>query len=567
MNRLLPWLNSVTRPIGRRGAVAVMFSVAMLPMLIGVLVAIDLSRMVDGRAAMQRIVDNAALSGAAAYTLYTPKDSFKAIATNVANSTFCNTAVALPAGLKITTSGGGSACASGVNGPVVTGVIGGYTAGSGTVNAKSGCSATKSVVVGAQCGFLVTVSAQATMNTLSASLFGATRTVTVSATAANPFINLATALTPTVASQANNANSLWVYPVLLDANGQPDYTTDNGALPDITPCTTKQLSPDVTSCGSYSMLASTKYYQRGCNTAAISKDAKLQASCTVNGALFSGTTGGVVQNPVTNNVIYTATTPMGFAMVSAGGGTIPFFPDYADPPIHPDGTPDGKSPTYGGPPPAPPNAINYCVFPGRGSYNTINQLNDAQGNPMVPWDQVTHWFYSSFLVNNLPPSQRELDEQASPKPLVQNGKIIATFTQDVEAYAAPHNPDDKIKITQPRPPDCPARADYRNHNYITWDYPATGKTNCSVYIVKDSQTGLPNPSYINNHVCFTPQGTQGRQYGVLSCQNFQGHTFTMFWNDMGGLYHLDASDGDDTDYYNGSLRIACNGPTRVVLVQ
>lgn len=53
------------RALGRRGSVAVMFGVALIPIMIGTIAAIDVSRMVASKSALQRIADNAALTGAA----------------------------------------------------------------------------------------------------------------------------------------------------------------------------------------------------------------------------------------------------------------------------------------------------------------------------------------------------------------------------------------------------------------------------------------------------------------------------------------------------------------------
>ena len=94
-------------------------------------------------------------------------------------------------------------------------------------------------------------------------------------------------------------------------------------------------------------------------------------------------------------------------------------------------------------------------------------------------------------------------------------------------------------------------------------YPTSGATNCALYIAKDPTSLSPDPSYKSNNVCFTPAATPGYQYSALSCQNYAGHNYAFFWNDMGGK----AADlKDDTDYANGVLQIACSGPSHVLLI-
>jgi hypothetical protein len=166
----------------------------------------------------------------------------------------------------------------------------------------------------------------------------------------------------------------------------------------------------------------------------------------------------------------------------------------------------------------------------------------------VPWSYATHWFYSSYLLNNLPPSQGELNMQADT--LTNPATKLAYNKQLIQAV-----PTVAGGLTT-----CPKNTVAAgNAEVLTTTFPASGKTNCSLYIVKDSTSQTPDPSYINNNVCWTPAATQGRAYAGLSCQSFAGHSFTFFWNDMGGWT-------DDTDYGNGTLKVSCSGPTSVQLI-
>ena len=458
----------------------------------------------------------AALSGAATYVLYTEADSFNAAARTMAHSAFCNAVTTLPVGFTLGSPAGSASCSGQGPGPVVSAVIGGFNAGTRGTVANSGCSGSLTVVQGATCGFIVTVAATATVNTVFPFLLGGLATVSVTASAVNPFINIAKAITATLVATAYNANSLWIYPLLLDANGAPDFATNAGALPDTSACTG---NPTQTVCGSYTMLASS-YYQAKCpaNTA-----------CNDNGTTF---VNGVVQNPVVGNAVITATTPLGIAFQTAGGTTTSF--GYVDP---------------RGPQPADVG----CTWPATEAYNTVTQAFDINGYPLVVdsnghWSVVTHWFYSSFLANNNPPDATEIAAQGGTQVVPAVPRTTDSFTPTATTPALSLCP-------KPTSTSNPVNAEPN----MKTSFPTSGATNCALYIAKDPASLYPDPSYKNNNVCWSPTGTPGHQYAALSCQNYAGHNFAFFWNDMGG-------NPDNTDYADGTLQVSCSGASYVMLI-
>ncbi len=505
----------------RRGTIAIIVAVSAIPLSIASGVAVDMSRMASSRSALQRAVDNAALSGAAAYVLYTQGDSFNAKAQTTARVVFCKAAAVLPAGFALVSSGA-TACTS-TPGAAVSAVIAGYVPGTRGVKAASGCTATNTVVAGVTCGFIVTVSTSATVATIFPFLLGGTAKVSVSASAINPFINLANAIKPNFNGNAGNANSLWVYPLLLDANGAPDFTTNAGALPDASSCTG---NPTQTSCGSYTMLASTHFL--GCPNNAP------QGGCTFNSVTF---VNGIVQNPVVGTAVITATTPLGIALQSAAG--VDYIQNYGSQVGYYNDTHSSPSPTDKG-----------CSWPAIIAYNTFGQEFDNNGYPLEVdtnghWTLVTHWLYSSFLANGYPPDYNEILAQGT----TQTISAVPTAARSVG-----YNPTASAAAVA-----CSSPSTGGNGATLTTSYPTTGSTNCALYIVKDPTSLQPNASYKNNSTCFTPSGTPGAQYAALSCQNYAGHNYAFFWNDMSGLV-------DDTDYGNGTLQIACSGASYVLLI-
>lgn len=532
--------------MGRRGAVALTFAVAAVPIAMATATAVDFSRIAAGRAALQRAVDNAALSGATAYTVYAKDDTFKAVAVTVATSAFCNATTALPGGFTINTSAGGQTCSS-ANGPVVSGVIAGYVTGTPGIAVGSGCSATNTVVAGFKCGFVVTVTATAKTTTVFAGLLGASTTLSVTAMAVNPFVDLARALTPILEGTARYANSVWIYPLLLDANGQPDFITNTGALPDTSACTG---DPTQTSCKEYSMVASTKYAMckdaNPCTTAGPCPNPPDQIHCPANSTIFAGS-GGVVQNIVASSAVITATTPLGVAFQGAAGGY------QSTPPDAPNGVPYN---VYGYNTKGTPQPNNGCTWPATIAYNTVAQTYDASNNPLLVdangyWTLPTHWFYSSYLAKNLPPSQKILDVQNN---TAINQQVIPSIPQVAKGVNTPSSCTDPFA--------------WNNIEKFATAYVATGKTNCSLYIVKNPTVLTPDPSYHNNNTCFEPTNTTGKQYAALSCQNYGKSVYAFFWNDMGGSAAKKSgpANGDDTDYGNGTLIINCAAVSNVILI-
>lgn len=518
-------IRSLQRRVGlhcrdQRGAVALIFAITALPITLAVATAVDFARIASGRAALQSVADNAALSGAAAYVAYAQGDALNAVAVSIATSAFCNVTTTLPSGYKVVESTGSKPC-NAAQGPVVSAVIAGYQKGTPGIAAESGCSATQTVVSGYRCGFAVTVTATAKTNLMFAGLLGASNTLVVTATAINPFINLNDALSTTLVAKAWNANSIWVYPLLLDTEGQPNFSTNSGALPDTSTCTG---NPTQTWCGSYSMVASSKY--KSCNAV---------NPCTVNGTIFGGS-GGIVQNIHASSAVITATTPLGVAFQSAAGG-------YQNA--------SGGSPTY--------NAYGYnlkqqppnkCFWPKTIVYDTVAQTYDSANTPLIvnssgEWTYPTHWFYSSYLAQNNPPSQRLID--------MQNNTNINPSTNEAFKYQVITSVP-KVVGGANSPTICASPATDSNAEKIVTTYPETGASNCSLYIVK-------NPTTLGAafNTCFNPSTTPGRQYAALSCQNYSKSSYAFFWNDMGGYY-------DDYDYNDGVLVVDCAAVPNVILI-
>ncbi len=531
------------RGMGRRGAVALTFAIAAVPIAMATATAVDFSRIAAGRAALQRAADNAALSGAAAYTVYAKGDTFKAVAVRMATTAFCNTTRALPGGFTInasTASADSQTCGI-ANGPAVSGVIAGYVTGTPRIAVNSGCSATNTVAAGYKCGFVVTVTVTAKTTTMFAGLLGASSTLSVSGMAINPFIDLANALTPSFAGGAWNANSLWVYPLLLDANGQPDFSSNSGALPDASACTGK---PTQTSCGEYSMVASTKYLT--CTTAnpcTTAGPCPTPSTCPAGATIFGGS-GGIVQNIVASSAVITATTPLGVAFESATGGatTYPWDTGKGNPP----------PPTNGQPQPA-----NNCTWPGAAIYSTVSQEFDAGGNALVVdkygnWKYPTHWFYSSYLASKQAPSQRLINMQG-------NLNIDPDTNMQFRFQVILSVPTVNNGVNTPN--TCLNPTYSSNLEKLVTTYPTTGSSNCSLYIVKNPPIPLlPDATYKANHTCFDPANTPGQEYAALSCQNYSGNSYAFFWNDMSGIR------SDNYDYNDGTLLINCAATSKVILI-
>ena len=535
--------------MGRRGAVALTFAVATVPIAMATATAVDFSRIAAGRAALQRAADNAALSGAAAYVVYSKGDTFNAVAVTMATSAFCNATTALPGGFAVRASTGSKPCGA-AQGPVVSAVIAGYKTGTPGTAVNSGCDATHTVVTGYKCGFVVTVTATATTTTAFAGLLGASTTLLVTAMAVNPFINLANALTPILAGTAWNANSIWVYPLLLNANGQPDFVTNSGALQDTSLCTG---DPTQTSCGEYSMVASTKYATckdaNPCTTAGPCTTSTTSIACPgpANSAIFAGS-GGVIRNIEASSAVITATTPLGVAFQSATGGYQSTPPE----------TPSIAYNQFGWNSAVVPSASrwqrNDCAWPATTAYNTVPQAYDASNISLLPWTLVTHWFYSSYLANNLPPSQRLIDVQSTSQVIPSMPRVVNSQNQST---------------------NCTGLISSNPTETFSTKYPTSGTTNCSLYIVKDpADLDLSSANAkADNKGCYNPTSTTNlisvttKKYADLSCQNYGKSRYAFFWNDMGGGdFGRYPPNADDTDYYNGTLFVNCAAISNVILI-
>ncbi len=569
----------------RRGAVTVLFALCLLPLIIAISAAVDYSRLVESRTALQRAVDNAALSGAAAYSVNAAAAQNKAMVS--ATAVFCQMSAKMPAG-SVITGAGNQTCPGAASGPLVTTQIGGYVVGTPGITPSS-CSATNTVVSGATCGFLVTVSASATTYTILPSVFGTTKTVTAQATAANPFINLGRAISAQVFGTPWNNNSIWVYPLLLNSNGDPDFVANPGAIPgvassvfpaDASPsgcnsvtacgppgtaaglncvslpasCTSSQPPPGCTDnpnqfvCGEFTMLATT-YWNSQCPKS---------SPCNPLGPnTYPTIINGIVQNPLPPPSVVTATTPIGIAFQSIAGA----------------GTYNGYG--YGGYQNNPPNSNPACSYPGKAVYVTAAQVfgNSANTIPAqvgVPfnngldWPKVTHWFYSSYLANKYSPSEGEILSQINALTTPNGSGPLRKYNTRI-----PLAGQDSTGKFVPTPAACDSNTAY--DEFLLTAYPTAGATNGSLFILKQPAGSqfidASTTGYAGQY--FTPVNTPGAQYAALSCQAYGNNSFTFYWNDMGGPTSSTAltySGGDNLNYEDGTVTITCSGTSFVLLI-
>ena len=508
--------------------------------------------------ALQRAVDNAALSGAASYLA--DKATLNKVAVFTARSAFCNATTRLPNSFIINASSDNIPCGA-LQGANVSAGITAYLPG--TPGIKNGICDSQQTVDPTSvytCAFAVTVTATATTNMTFGGLLGASHTLSVTATAVNPFIDLNRAMSGTLHADAWNANSVWVYPLLLNDDGQPDFssTTGNaGALPDSSTCTGDPTAQGW--CGSYSMVATNVYLTCKPNTPCTSK-------CTTDNPclLKDGTAiieGGAVKRIHASSAVITATTPLGVALQSAAGGHQ---------------TPPGSDPFINY------NAYGYekqsngktlqigqykCTYPAKILYDTIAQAYDSKNRPLLVdsngnWDLPTHWFYSSYLANNLPPSQRLLDIQNSQNNL-QNVRAVPEILYDTSNKGS----DNPITCTEDDTSSKTALNTTHELPDFPTKYPASDPTNCSLFVVMDPVgSNNPQPSSPNNGKCFSPNSTSatptpGWKYATLSCQNYGRSSFAFFWNDMGG-----GAGTDDKDYGDANLVVKCSAAPKIILI-
>jgi hypothetical protein len=573
-------LRRLVRPAkrGRAATVSIIFAFALVPLVLATAIAIDFSRIADARAELKHAVDNAALSGAAAITSNTQASYTRA--TVSATASFCDTSATMPATFVVSNIGGtGQQSCGGAAGagPIVSTQIAGYKTGTPGI-VSSSCSATNPVVAGVTCGFVVTVTAKATANTIIPAYLGLTDTVTATGVAANPFLNIGAAIQAQILGSAFNTNSIWIYPLLLDSNGNPDFSSNAGAIPglvsgvypadagpsgctsltacgsigtaasvnctsDQTQCSTGAAtgctdSPTQFTCGNFTMLASTYY-----NTA--TNPCLPTAPCYPNGAgSYPEIIEGVIQNPQAPPTVITATTPIGIAMQSVAGGNASYG--------------------YGG---YQTNPANGCYYPGNAVYTTVSQVfSNASntvvgGSPAVDWPKVTHWFYSSYLASGYPPSEGEILSQSQLLSYMASGKPTVTYNSRIPSIGS-----DATGSFNPTLLNCSKAAGNGNSydQFLTTTYPSSGATNASLFITVQAANSayIPPASTGLAYQRYTPSGTPGYQYAALSCQAYGSNIYNFYWNDMGGSQ----SYGDDLDYGNGTVRVMCATAPAVLLI-
>lgn len=586
----------------RRGNVALMFAVSLVAILACVGAAINMAQLAQARAVLQRAVDSAALSGAAAYS--ENATTFQVLATGIATRSYCNTIQSLDGDAQVTSAGSANGtipqtCIGGSTGPSVLAPATGYAYTVGVPGATASQSCARALQANSTflCAFVVTVNGAARVNNMLPFLFGAGETISATATGANPFLNFAVIFKNTsIASGAKYANSVWVYPLLLNsATGQPDYATNFAALPDATTC---YNGPDNTACGAgdattgitttvnYVMIANTEYANNAIGASSV--------FTAPNGVQYLA---GVVQNVQTPPGI-TATTPLGVAFESIAGGN--HYVNSATPVTSP-GVYGYSVQAPGGTPTYSPVARNGCIFPYNNLvYHTVGQVyqtvqssgpggNATSYTPLLPWPLVTHWFYSSYLSNPfaLPPSTEEAFTQSPNNeviPSVENDRVVING-HDTGANDGNILGGSTFNYNTVTPTICPPTTVsggqiFANVTYQTSTYPNSGNDNCSLFIAKSATPGLPATPQFDG-ACFNPASTPGAQYAAASCESYGSNYFTFFWNDMGGAVYDGYNYEPDSNAYvtqdgyyvgpqasgDGTVQLNCSGASHVVLVQ
>ncbi len=176
----------------RRGAVAIMFTVMLIPMIITVGVAVDYARMVQYKADLQNAVDEAALAGAAAFLDATESTNAQDTATNYFYAEFNNLPVGTLTNLTVTPNA------------------------NGTINPALGTAS----------ALTVTVTANATIPRTFLTILGVQPlAITATGTAGDPVLTPNLSFT-NVSSRACDGNSAFLYQVPKKANGGGyDYET------------------------------------------------------------------------------------------------------------------------------------------------------------------------------------------------------------------------------------------------------------------------------------------------------------------------------------------------------
>ena len=178
----------------RRGAIAVVFAVMLVPFIIGVGVAVDYARMLQYQTRLQDVVDAAALAGAAVFDQQTDAADAKQVATNYFYSEFAGN---MPPGGTL------------VGTPTVT------SSATGTINPALGTSTAYTVQVSAKTTIAPTFLSILNLQVLNVSATG---------TAGNPTFKINLSFS-NLRSSACDGNTAYVYLVPKNAQHEWDYSS------------------------------------------------------------------------------------------------------------------------------------------------------------------------------------------------------------------------------------------------------------------------------------------------------------------------------------------------------
>lgn len=85
--------------------------------------------------------------------------------------------------------------------------------------------------------------------------------------------------------------------------------------------------------------------------------------------------------------------------------------------------------------------------------------------------------------------------------------------------------------------------------YTSTDYPTN--INCS-FVMAPYTPGMSLATPPANGTCFAPAATPGAASAAMTCQQYNGQTYAVWWNDMGGW------GSDDRDYNDAYFLATCN---------
>jgi Flp pilus assembly protein TadG len=448
----------------RRGVSALIFAALLVPMIAASGAAVDLSRASAAKARLQLAADNAALAGAGAYAA----PNLSATAQNVAQAAFTASTADLAGWVSI--------------------------------------SAPPPTAAAVSAGLAVTVTATAKMkNSLLASLVPS-ETITVSATATNPYVNPGKAVTTYARnSSAWDWNRLYVYPVPLGANGQPNYNS----IPDPTNASTCPNN-----------------------------------SCAYE--LADNITTGTVSNP--GPPVFTANDPIAFELVNVTGGDFQHDPNgYGK---QSNGCPDTNE--YGS-----LSQNTSVTVPIQDSTNILSSAFEALGES--PSYSGTDANGNPYGVNHaLLAVTAGATHCAGPSVTGAN----ATYYEPNTYYA-----DTSPVTTGPAPAwpqigsqwvknSNPNQTCGNNHQSCTKVpiYDAAPNTNCALMIEDQGTTATLAAAPPASGKCFDPTNTadpvEHPQYGSQTCAKYGTDNYALWWNDMGG-------GTDDLDYNDFDIIFNC----------